>query len=241
MPDGGAAAALLMLALMPGQGAGKPALPQAGQCRLPATIRPPHFEQPESRSDVRRMPIGGYTLALSWSPEFCAGQVRGPNFQCHGGNHFGFIPHGLWPEGRGNGWPQWCSPAVVIPRDVLRENLCAMPGEQLMQHQWAKHGSCMANTPKAYFDRARRLYQRLRFPDMNWLAGRYRLTAGDVAGAFARANPGMRIEMMRVRAGDNGALSEVYICLDAAFQPARCPAGKGGLSQNARIRIRSAR
>lgn len=210
----------------------------SGQCRLPPSLVTPRAERPDSPEDVRRVAIGGYTLALSWSPEYCASRFPGGGFQCSGGNRFGFVLHGLWPEGKGQNWPQWCAPVAPIPHEVLRENLCTIPGERLMQHEWAKHGSCVAKTPKAFFDRARGLYQRLRFPDMNWLAGRYRVTAGDVAGAFARANPGMRIDMLRVQATRIGALSEIQICLDTAFQPARCPAGKPGLSANARVRVR---
>ena len=228
--DGVISAVALMMALMPSAG--------ASVCHPPATIATPHVEQPGSESDVRRLPIGGYILALSWSPEYCAGQPHATGFQCNGDHRFGFVLHGLWPEGKGRDWPQWCGSAIIVPREVLRENLCAMPGEQLMQHEWTKHGSCMARTPKAYFDQARRLYERLKFPDMNWLAGRYRVTAGDVAGAFARANPGMTIDMLRVQATRIGALSEIHICLDTSFKPVRCPAGKRGLSRNARVRIR---
>ena len=48
-----------------------PALAQAYQCRAPASIEMP----PPVRQDgpSTRVPIAGYTLAVSWSPEFCRG------------------------------------------------------------------------------------------------------------------------------------------------------------------------
>lgn len=185
------------------------------------------------------MAIGGYTLALSWTPQFCA-STSARSMQCDKKiGRFGFILHGLWPEGKGRSWPQFCKPASVIPRAVVAENLCATPSPQLMQHEWAKHGTCMAKDADAYFDRARGLYQAVKFPDMRYLAGEYRLTAGQLAAAIARKNTGMTIDMIRVRSNRYGMLSDVWICLDTAFKPTRCPSGKGGLSRNARIRIRT--
>jgi len=114
-----------------------------------------------------------------------------------------------------------------------------MPSIRLMQHQWAKHGTCMARTPEDYYHRARTVFEALKLPDMAYFAKQYRITAGDVAGAIARKNPGMRIEMVRVQTSDYGSLSEVWICLDKAFKPTRCPSGKAGVSLNARIVVRT--
>lgn len=236
MPDAMLAGIALMMALMSGEERA------AASCHVPQNLSMPRAEGPESPRDVRRIPVDGYTLALSWTPQYCAGQggTQRRDAQCDTRNgRFGFVLHGLWPEGRGRAWPQYCAPVPIIPREVLRENFCATPSVQLMQHEWAKHGSCMARTPKAYFDRARTLYQSLRMPDMRALAAERRLTAGQLAGAIARVNPGMRTEMLRIQSSRSGMVSEVWLCLDTGFKPVRCPAGKAGLGENARIGIRT--
>lgn len=69
----------------------------------------------------RVLPVSGYTLALSWSPEFCKPRQnqRAHTVQC-GGQHgsFGLVVHGLWPES-GASWPQWCeAKAVLTPAEV---------------------------------------------------------------------------------------------------------------------------
>ena len=86
---------------------------QAYQCRVPAKV-----SVPQVRPDglTRRTPITGYTLALSWAPEFCKGREasRADAVECSGANgRFGLIVHGLWPEGA-RGSPQWC-PARAPP------------------------------------------------------------------------------------------------------------------------------
>lgn len=206
----------------------------AGQCRIPPVLPRPRMAVPEREGGVRRVPVGGYTLALSWSPQHCAGGRREAQCDARVGR-FGFILHGLWPDGHGRAWPQYCAPAAPLPAAVLRANFCATPSVDLMQHEWAKHGTCMAARPDVYFDRARALYQAIRMPDMRPLA--QGATAGAVARAFVAANPRLRVEMIRVLA-ERGALSEVHVCLDTAFRPARCPAGKMGLPAGKPLRVR---
>ncbi|MGE4431624.1 MAG: ribonuclease T [Sphingobium sp.] len=242
MADGSVAGIALLLALMPSSGTPQPQQPigQGAQCRVPAALPAPRMERPRTPSDVRRMPIGGYTLALSWSPNYCAGRNRGGGTQCDGSaGRFGFILHGLWPEGKGGrGWPQYCAPATILPKAVLAAQFCTMPSVQLMQHEWAKHGTCMARRPEEYFSRGRSLYQQVRFPDMAELARQKNLTAGTLARAFSAHNRGMGMETIRVRTDKAGYLSEMWVCLDTAFQPTRCPAGKSGAALSSPIRIR---
>lgn len=212
---------------------------QAYRCAIPTgpqRIRPdlPSADQPK-----RVVPIGGYTLAITWSPQFCRERGRGDaaRFQCRGGNSFGWTLHGLWPDGTGKDWPQYCRATVLVPQPVVRSALCATPSAQLMQHEWAKHGTCMAGySPARYFGRSTALYGRLRSPDMDTLS-RDPLTAGRLAAAMARTNPGLGADMMRVTATREGWLDEVWICLDRAFRYRRCPAHQGGLQASAPIKI----
>lgn len=212
---------------------------QALSCRVPSQVDTPRPDLPDVRQPRRLLPTASYTLAISWAPQFCreaAGRESAAQ-QCGGGNAFGFTLHGLWPDGAGKDWPQYCRPVELLAEAVLRENLCTTPSVQLLQHEWAKHGSCMTGGADAYFDRARMLYERLRFPDMNALSRRRPLTAGSFAAAFARANRGVSADAMRITASREGWLDEVWLCLDKQFRSTRCPAHQGGLAASAPLKI----
>ena len=228
-----AAAAALLLA---------PALAkaQALQCAIPARVPPIHPELPSADQPARVLPIGGYTLAISWSPEYCHDHGRDPQAaqQCGRGSRFGFTLHGLWPDGIGPQWPQYCRAAPLLPAAVIRPQLCATPSAQLVQHEWAKHGTCMAGeTPASYFARSTGLYHRLRYPDMDALSRQPALSVGMLAAAFARANPGIDASMLRVTANARGWLDEVWLCLDKRLAHTRCRANSGGLSADSVLQI----
>jgi len=212
---------------------------QAWQCRPPVMLTLPLPEQRPADEPVRRSAIGGYTLALSWSPEYCRTRKNSPRdaVQCAGKTgDFGFVLHGLWPEARRGAYPQWCRTAAPIPRAIVRENICMTPSPQLMQHEWAKHGTCMARSPSVYFRTARVLFEALDFPDMDRLS-RSKATAGSVVTAFTAVNPGLRPEMLQILANRRGWLTEVRLCLGEDFRPRRCRVGQGGLPGNASIKI----
>ena len=222
-------------ALLPGTVAA-----QALSCAIPTEVPQPRADGPDKRQPVRRLPIGGYTLALSWSPEYCRGKGRAAaeRFQCGGGNRFGFVLHGLWPDGQGKQWPQYCQTTRLLPREVIRRNLCATPSAQLLQHEWAKHGTCMPGaTPERYFAQSTAMFGRLRFPDMDALSRRAGLTVATLTQAIARANPGLGADMMRVTVTRKGWLDEVWLCADTAFRYRRCPAHQGGAKPGAGVKI----
>jgi ribonuclease T2 len=127
--------------------------------------------------------------------------------------------------------------AKLLPEPVIRENLCATPDIQLLQHEWAKHGTCMGNiTPAAYFRRATKLYEGIRYPDMDRLSRRD-LTVAGYSRAFADANPGMRPDMIKLNLNRNGWLEEVWLCLDTDFRRARCKPADGSPRGKDRVRI----
>lgn len=220
------------------------ALPTAAQgqalsCAVPGTLPAPRADLPTADQPRRVLPIGGYTLALTWGPQHCRTNRRDESarFQCASGNRFGFTLHGLWPDGAGRDWPQYCGGAQLLERRTIRANLCATPSVQLLQHEWAKHGTCMAGeTPDGYFAKARRLYDPLRYPDMDALSRRP-LTVGDLARAFAKVNPQLGTSMMRITTRRGGWLDEVWLCLDPKLRYRACPAHKGGSPTAARLRI----
>ena len=220
---------------------GMPALAeaQALQCTAPSTVERPHPDLPNASQPRRLLPIGSYTLAISWAPQYCRehGRDAGARFQCDGGNRFGFTLHGLWPDGIGKDWPQYCQATPLLSREVIRRNLCSTPSAQLLQHEWSKHGTCMAGyRPERYFATSTGLFAKLRYPDMDALS-RAPLTAGGLAEAVARANPGLDADMMRITANRQGWLDEIWLCLDTRFRYQRCPAHQGGLSPDASVKI----
>ena len=212
-----------------------PALAQAYQCEPPARIAP--WRPVEQDEPTRRMPIAGYSLAVSWSPAFCR-RARSPqSMQCsrqHG--RFGFILHGLWPEGR-RGWPQWCSLTPRPSPQLLRQHLCMTPDARLLEHEWAKHGSCMARTPEAYFRTASILWQSLNWPDADRLSRKRDLTAGDLRQAFVLANPGWKPDMVGLVTSRDGWLSELRLCYGRNFKPRACDRQRLGPPDSAPLKI----
>ncbi|KTE14266.1 ribonuclease T2 family protein [Sphingopyxis sp. H115] len=229
--------AALPLALMP-VAAGAQAL----ACSVPDRISVPRIEQPKRGEPVRNPKTTGYLLAMSWSPQHCAG-VRDPKgardrFQCSGeSGRFGWVLHGLWPETDNPGYPQWCRPARIVPQPVLRKHMCMTPSAQLLQHEWAKHGTCMSPNPAAYFRSAAILFGAVRFPDMKALAARPQ-TAGGIRRAFAAANRGISEPMIAVSTDRQGWLKEVRLCLGPRMRPQRCKPFQAGAADRMAVRVR---
>lgn len=225
-----------LAALMPGA-----ANAQAYQCRMPQVTEAPRIEQ---RGAVRRLPVTGYTLALSWSPEFCKpreGQ-RAHALQCSGRNgRFGIVVHGLWPNS-GNSWPQWCGSPSNTPRPTgaqIAGALCMMPSTRLAARQWAKHGSCMVPRPETYFKVTRILYDSLRFPDFDRLSRKDGLTAGDLREWFLVANPSWkgRRQAIGIKINQRGWLQELRLCYNKRFMPTACDRGRFGPKDGTRVKI----
>lgn len=218
-----------VLALLPA-----PALAQAYQCVPPARFEAPRPATPDG--PVRRVPVARYTLAASWSPEYCRDDKR--SMQCSGANgRFGFVLHGLWPEARSGPPPQWCSLTRRPSPDVIRRNLCMTPVPWLIEHEWAKHGSCMARTPEAYYRTASTLWQSLRWPDADRLSRQQGLTVGDLRRAFVLANRGWRADQVGVSMNQRGWLREIKLCYGRNFRPQACPRGALGPPDSAPLRI----
>lgn len=186
----------------------------------------------------RRLPVTGYTLALSWSPEFCRfreGERRHAR-QCSGREgRFGFTVHGLWPDS-GRSWPQWCS-RTPIALPALRKNLCISPDPQLVARQWAKHGTCMTRRPETYLKVTRILYNGLQWPDFVRISREDDLTAGTIRTRFADANPAWFPEAVGIHLDRKGWLEELRLCYDKRFMPRACDERRWGAKDGEAAKI----
>ncbi|MGB3740000.1 MAG: ribonuclease T [Pontixanthobacter sp.] len=213
-----------------------PAIAQAYQCRMPKTVTVPKV-MPRARP--RRLPVTGYTLAASWSPEFCKGRGRDGRHatQCSGRNgRFAFIAHGLWPESRGS-WPQYCATRRAVTPAVARPNMCMMPSARLLATQWVKHGSCMTRLPRTYFRITRILWNSITFPDADYLSRDEALTAGMLRDAFVERNPAWPRQAVGLDINRRGWLREMRLCYGRDFLPKPCDARRFGPKDNQRIEI----
>ncbi|GAB4410202.1 MAG: hypothetical protein OHK0021_19780 [Bryobacter sp.] len=202
-----------------------PLLAQIGPCRVPAQgerTRPTRTDwvNRDTRTDY-------FALALSWSPAFCAESKgsRSQRWQCQE-NSFGFVVHGLWPQSAaarsGREHPRHCQTATQLPPEATRPYLCTLPGAQLAQDQWVKHGSCAWPDAASYFRQIEKLYQSLTLADPP--SGRH--TAGALKQGFARANAarGLRPEHLQIRVRPRNQFSEILVCYDEQFRFRACPA-----------------
>lgn len=222
--------------------AGFPALALAeNRCVIPQSLPQTRAIYPPPGGTVNT-PLTGHILALSWSPQFCKlnGDDKRSASQCAGPNRFGFILHGLWPDGEGRSDPRWCRKVPAVPSEVLKQNFCATPSATLMQHEWAKHGSCIESDAARYFRAANQVYGALKFPDMDALI-RAQANVGAFTAAFVAANPGWSADMVRVDVTQLGWLQQVLLCLGRDYRPKPCPRDIGGAGPDMKLRIWPAR
>lgn len=212
----------------------------AGECVLPdpaaLAMQYDWHRRNEKNTCLRRIndiPVDYFMLALSYSPRFCresardfrTGAVRPHNaFQCEGGNAFGWVVHGLWAQSRHPGTcrdngkpvalhPRYCRGDEVGPLDprVIRQYLCVLPGESLLQGEWEKHGTCGGfGSAAEYFAKTRQLYEALVLPKEDVRPPR-------LFRVLKQANPGLK----EVRIGY--ASGEIRICYDRKWQYIDCP------------------
>jgi ribonuclease T2 len=213
-----------------------PVLAQAYQCAVPRTIAPVGTVRPDG--PARRTAIASYTLAASWSPDYCKTSGDTRSMQCDkASGRFGFVLHGLWPESARGPSPQWCGAQEPPSPQVLREHLCMTPSPRLLAHEWAKHGSCMVATPEKYFRVSAILWRSIHWPDADRLSRRPALTAGDLRDEFLAANRGWPREAVGIETGRTGWLRAIRLCYGKDFRPGRCAARQFGPADSAPLKI----
>lgn len=221
---------VLFLLLAACDGAADPA-PVVGagveSCILPTELRAPRMERVRPGEVVADRTILFHMLAISWMPEMCrTGGDGQDDLACNSRNRFGWTLHGLWPNADGKPYPRYCRPATQVSEATIRANLCRTPSVDLVQHEWAAHGTCGWETPEPYFARSAALFDGLRRPDPSTLAPAGRgPTAGQLRDAFVAANPDLPRDAVYIAVASGNRLREVRICHDLGFHPAACPVG----------------
>lgn len=166
-----------------------------------------------------------FTLALSWSPSYCAeeGPDAGP-MQCGRAHAYGFVVHGLWPERTGrsdfacdtHGAP-WLDEAVIA------EMLDIMPSRGLVIHEWKKHGWCTGHSPQRYFASVRKAFARVAIPAaLQRLSEPITVAPETLRKAFVRMNDDIPPDGIYVRCRERRVV-EVRLCLTRGLDYRACP------------------
>lgn len=167
-----------------------------------------------------------YLLAVSWSPGFC-GRIDPdkPQFswQCRK-NAFDWVVHGLWPQHNSGGWPEYCRDTAGVPAELVREQLCFMPGDQLVQCAWAKHGTCTPFSQEEYFAKTRAVFTSLNFPETltAQLKKDGKIATSAMLDALQKANPAVPANSIALSCRDRRFFQEVRFCLNTDLKPQAC-------------------
>ena len=154
-----------------------------------------------------------YILALSWSPGFCALEGDRGGGQCDPLGRFGFVVHGLWPQG-GGGPLNDCEAGQRPPsRANLDEVQDLFPSDGLARHEWSKHGGCSGLPPAAWFADVRRARDGVKIPaSLESLRQEKQIEPEEVLRAFREANPRLRPGMAAIACPRN-IFQEIRLCL----------------------------
>jgi len=180
----------------------------------------------QARTDNNR-PVNYYTLALSWSPTYCASKKgRRDRAQCGSERRFAFVVHGLWPQ-YNRGWPQFCNTNQRwVGRGQIKRMLDIMPSKRLIIHQWKKHGTCTRLGQKAYFKLTRQLFDKILTP-ARYLSPQkpVLITPQKLMSDFIKTNRGLTAASLSVQCGnarDRARLSELRVCFSKSGEFTPC-------------------
>jgi ribonuclease T2 len=99
-----------------------------------------------------------------------------------------------------------------------------MPSPRLVEHEWAKHGTCTGLSAQAYFDLTRKLRASIATPPAFAATNKTLLvSAADVRGHFLAANRTLRSNGIAISCRSD-RLQDVRICLAKDGSPRACGA-----------------
>ncbi|MEI7639637.1 MAG: hypothetical protein WCJ37_20140 [Syntrophus sp. (in: bacteria)] len=163
-----------------------------------------------------------YVLAMSWSPDFCAGQIGKDSEQCSPERNPGFVLHGLWPQYQ-KGFPKSCS-SVPFPSSLKREFPGLFPNDRLYAHEWHRHGTCSGLLPREYLALAQKLKQAVPIPTRYLhLREPLRTTTTALKKEFKVVDASQPDNGMAVFCSGSGRfLKEVFLCYNRHGKPTAC-------------------
>jgi ribonuclease T2 len=170
-----------------------------------------------------------YLLSLSYAPDFCAqpGSYKEPR-ECGAGRHTGFVVLGRWPQPNAGRGPSKCAPAQPVGEPLVRVMLRYFPGESLIQHEWAAHGTCSGLSQGDYFAAVRKARDKVAIPpSLAAPANALELSPGDLVTAFTAANPSFPKGAFALSCYRDGELQEARVCFDKSLSPQPCGNGAG--------------
>jgi ribonuclease T2 len=157
-----------------------------------------------------------YLMNLSWSPEFCS--IQGTSPECAA--HPGFILHGLWTQNNDGTYPVFCSEEPA-PAD-LAQNLDITPDLPLLQHEWAKHGTCSDVGPQRFFAMEHQAFHSLKIPpQFEHIDQEISMTPNAILDLFAAANPDFPQDSILLSCGRNH-LTAIEACFSKDLKPIAC-------------------
>jgi ribonuclease T2 len=157
-----------------------------------------------------------YLMNLSWSPEFCS--IQGTSPECAA--HPGFILHGLWTQNNDGTYPVFCSEQPA-PAD-LAQNLDITPDLALLEHEWAKHGTCSGVGSQRFFAMEHQAVRSLKIPPpFAHLDHEISLTPAAILDLFAQANPDFPSGSILLSCGRNH-LTAIEACFSKDLHPIAC-------------------
>lgn len=165
-----------------------------------------------------------YLLSLSWAPNYCASHPTDSSSECQAGNHTAFVLHGLWPSSNDDPMkPLNCKPARPVAGGIVQHMLEYFPDKGLIQHEWAKHGTCSGLSSAQYFDKVEQAFKAVQVPDRyKNLDHSQQISVKDLENDFAQANSApAKAFRLSCHAGQLVALEA---CLDKDLHYQACPA-----------------
>ena len=205
----------------------------ADSCAIPPNLMP---DPAGAQEEQRILPVTKLVLAYFWWPEQCERPDSASTSGCQA--HFGFKVHGLWPDGAGKTYPQFCRAPTALDLSTARANYCLTPSTSLLQHEWAKHGTCHWADAPTYFASAQAVAAKLTLPDAAALAPAG-LTAGALRDAVVAANPALPRDSLFVATDNRQRLTELRICLTTRYEPVACENGDIGAADRATLKVRA--
>jgi ribonuclease T2 len=176
-----------------------------------------------ARSEPRHITGAGfsyYVLSLYWLPTVCLESPTGEECQSQG--HRGLAVHGLEPTLDYNS-PVNCGgderPSAALA--TLMKDL--MPTRQLVEREWAEHGTCSGLPPEQFFALLRQAYRSLSIPQLNDSNQDVELRVLRVTAAIRRGNPGLPPQSLSVTcSGSPARLREIRVCLSKNLSSTYC-------------------